>query len=234
MFKKQSFDTNIYMRLLRIVYIFLMLNIAFMIAVLPFFICVMVLALDIRNSLLFGVSLLFFGPSFLAVLSVLQKLKENKDVNPFTDFFRALKANYVRGFLYGAISVFGSIFVLGDIFFMTKITNGKWLIPLFIILFIVINGIVINLMYFQMRNPLRTTRDLLMVAAYYGLRKWYVAILNVCLLVGMGILMVVKPQFGFLLTPSILMGIVYLNCTHLQGSEEQQASNFFEKLKNQF
>ncbi|MBO6454636.1 DUF624 domain-containing protein, partial [Enterococcus faecalis] len=56
---------------------------------------------------------------------------------------------------------------------------------------------------------------------YYGLRKWYVSCLNVFLLFSMFAMMFLKPQFGFVVTPVLFLGIIYLNTGKLHEKQKK-------------
>lgn len=225
MFKKQTFEDNIYMRLVHYCYIFLAINIALLLLNLPFFFASSLLALDSQNVVFFLVALFPFGLSILAVFAVIDEFKSNKEVEPFRAYFRYVKKYWRCGSVYWLLNLFCSLVGIGDSIFFAHIPNGQWLIPFFILLVVLSWGFTLLLYYFKVRNPEASHKDLWRVALYYLLKKWYFTVLNVILAGLILILMILKPQFGFLLTPSILLGLIYLNCSHLHRLKLKESTS---------
>lgn len=192
-------------------YIFLMGNLCLLIMNLPFSLASLILAIDVRNLAVFLFALLFFGPGMIALLAVINELKEEKDVAPVHFFFQSVKKFGARGLFYWLAGWFGTVVALSDILFFSKLSNGKWLIPFFLLALVLAIAFSINCWYFQIRNPENGIKDVARLAFYCTVKKWYFSILNVVLLLIILVLMILKPQFGFILTPSILAGLIYLN-----------------------
>ncbi|MHC5249676.1 DUF624 domain-containing protein [Enterococcus sp. LJL90] len=225
MFKKQSFENNIYMKIFRWVYILLIGNLLFSLVNIPFFFAAVCLALDVRNIPLFALSLLFVGPATIALLHLIDRFKEEKDVEPVKEFFKGFRKLGIKGLIFWLIGWFGIIIGVTDMIFFAEIPQGQWLIPFFILLVTVALAITINSWYFQVRNPNSPFKDVLRMASYFALRKWYVSIVNVILFALIFVLMLLKPQFGFILTPALFMGIIYLNATQLHKVKNATSNN---------
>lgn len=217
MLRKQTFDNNLYMKMFRWAYILLMGSVCFTLAILPFSLAVLFLAVDSHNSLPFAASLLFFGPAMCAVFSVADVFKQEQDVAPVQQFFRAYWQFGLRGLFLWLPGWLGSIIACVDIFFFAKIPNGQWLIPFFLLLAAASISLSINCWYFQVKNPTESIKNILRISIYYVFRKWYISLLNVALYLLVPLLMLLKPQFGFILTPAILAGLIYLNAGKLHS-----------------
>ena len=220
MFAKQRFDTNIYMKLFRWAYILLMGTLCFSLVNLPFFFATISLAIDVRNVLFFALSLLFVGPGFVALFGMIDVFKEHKDVEPVKEFLRKYRQFGLRGFLYGLIGWGASVVCLADVYVFAKLPGGQWLIPLFLILMIIGLAVSINAWYYQVRNPQATMKDVLRLAFYMALKKWYASLLNLVLFAAIFAVMLLKPQFGFVITTSLFAGIMYLNLSFAGGRKE--------------
>lgn len=226
MLRKQTFDNNIYMKMFRWAYIFLLSSICFTLVTSPFFLSVVFLAVDSRNIVPFTVSLLFFGPAMGALFSVIDRFKLDQDVSPVRQFLIGYRRFGVRGLLMWLPSWLGSIIAVVDIFFFSKVTNGQWLIPFFLLVAIVGIALSINCWYFQVKNPRASIKDVVHLSIYYVFRKWYISLLNVLLYLLLPLLMLLKPQFGFLITPSLLAGLIYLNASilHKNGDSSSEVT----------
>ncbi|AZP92513.1 hypothetical protein QJ527_08385 [Enterococcus mundtii] len=211
MFKKQTFETNVYMKLFRLAYSFLAGNLCLLLVNLPFFLVVVTTAIDIRNSLFFLGSLFFFLPAIMTTFVwFVEGIQENEaPVKTFFQLYRWVwkKSMYLGGSGYLVIAI---SFV--DILFFKDQPIGIWLIPLFFIFIILAINLMINNFYFQVKNPEISIREIYHVSFYYVLKKWYISLLNTILVFLLLIVMVVKPQFGFLVTPCLFLGLIYLNC----------------------
>ncbi|MGX7133036.1 DUF624 domain-containing protein [Enterococcus songbeiensis] len=213
--RKQTFENNIYMKLFRWAYIFLMSSLCFTLVNLPFFFATISLAIDLKNTLFFLVALLFWGPGMIALIAMIDRFKEEKDVQPVKYFFSAFRQFWLRGLIYWLIGWFSIVVALTDVAFFAKLPNGQWFIPLFLVLAIVGLSFSINSWYFQVRNPESGIKSVMQMAIFYVLRKWYFSLLNSLLFLIIPLLMILKPQFGFTITPSLFAGLIYLNATQL-------------------
>ncbi|MDU3917669.1 MAG: DUF624 domain-containing protein [Enterococcus faecalis] len=221
MFTKQTFDNNIYMKIFRWLYILFIGNLGLLLVNIPFFIAVISLDIDPRNLPLFVVTLLPIGAGMIALLGLIDTFKEEKELDPFKTFFQKFRQFGFRGFLISLLGLGSSIISVTDIFFFAKTTIGKWFIPLMVLLLIFGLAIMLNAWYFQVRNPQASFKDVFRISIYYGLRKWYVSCLNVFLLFSMFAMMFLKPQFGFVVTPVLFLGIIYLNTGKLHEKQKK-------------
>lgn len=212
MFRRPKFEDNIYMKMFRWVYILLIGNLCTLLAALPFTAAGLLLAIDVRNLPAFFICGLFAGPALMALLALLNEFKEQGDVEPVVFYFRAYRQFAARGLLYWLIGWFGILVSLTDILFFASLPNGQWVVPFFLLLGILTTALSLNCWYFQVRNPNSGVKDVLRIAAFYTFKKWYFSLLNTVLFVAMIGLMLLKPQFGWLLTPALFLGLIYLNC----------------------
>ena len=129
MLQKQTFEKNLYMKLFRWAYILLISNLCLVLVTAPFFLAVCLLAVDPRNLPLFLISLLPFGSGVPALLAVVDRFKEEKDVEPVRCFFQAYRKFWLKGQLFWLAGWLGSIVAVTDMVFFAKLSNGQWLIP---------------------------------------------------------------------------------------------------------
>lgn len=215
MFRKQTFDNNIYMKLIRWLYILLMINLGLTLTNLPFFFAANFLAIAPQNAVWFLLAFWCFGPSMLAALATLDAFKRDQDIEPFKAFF----TNYTRfaraGWTYWTVGLVTVVVAFVDSRFFAKLPYGQWLLPFFLVLVIITFGVILNLFYFRIRNQELGFKEIFKISVYYALKKWYASLLNSCLMALIPLVMIVKPQFGFFLTPVLFLGIIYLNCGQL-------------------
>ena len=211
MFKKQTFETNVYMKLFRLAYCFLAGNLCLLLVNLPFFLVVVTTAIDIRNSLIFLGSLFFFLPAAMTIFAwFVEGIQENEV--PVKTFFQLYRRAWKKSMYLGGPGYLVIVISFVDILFFMHQPIGKWLIPFFFLLIILAISLIANNFYLQVRNPEISIRKIYHVSFYYVLKKWYISLLNTILVFLLLIVMVVKPQFGFLLTPCLFLGLIYLNC----------------------
>ena len=113
-----------------------------------------------------------------------------------------------------------NVLFLADVYVFAKLPGGQWLIPFFLLLLIIGVAVSINAWYYQVRNPQATMKDVLRLAFYMALKKWYASLLNLVLFAAIFAVMLLKPQFGFVITTSLFAGMMYLNLSFAGGRKE--------------
>lgn len=215
MFNKKSFEDNIYMKIFYWAYLILFLNVTLIVTNIPFFLASLFLSFLPGNYWIFWLALILFGPGMITVLACVDEFYETHDLSLWKSLKKYFRAYFVRGLAYWGIFLVALLISLMDIWFFYQTSMAAVAIPVFIVLSVVALAISLSAMYFQIRNPKSKIKDILRASFYYSLKKWYASILNVVLLLAMITLMILKPQFGFILTPTIFLGIIYLNCRKL-------------------
>lgn len=217
--EKENFMDNIYAKIFQYVYWFLMLNVCFFLTTLPLFLSVFVLSLKLENLLLLFLSGITLGPAIKAVMGCVNQLIETKDLSVFKDYVGYLKVNFVESFLSWIVFDMVLFIIISDISMF--VLNGLFLIgiPLFIVLAILLTGLIINIYYFRVMNPNHKFKDIVKLSLYCVLKKWWYTLLNSVLFALIVALMFLKPQFGFFITPSLLIYLVVKNCKVLYRRE---------------
>lgn len=200
------------------VYVLLMTNLGFTLTNGLFLLAILFLAIDIQNVMVFSLSLLFVGPAVITLIATINQYKEindeqgmNNNNKPVKMFLKNIQYFGLRGFIYWLIGWAGTIIGVLDILFFINFSLGKLIIPFFGLLIVFAISTSINSWYFQVMNPKSSIKDILRVSIYFAVRKWYISLVNVPLFVLMFFLMLSRPQFGFIITPSLLTGLIYLN-----------------------
>lgn len=216
---EQTYDNNIYMKWIFNLYSVLMMNLGFSILCALFAIATLFLSVTEQTLGIFLLLLLPFWPAMISIFATIDQYKKNRDLSPFKFFFMNGLRNFgLKGLKYGGIVLLTLTITISDIFFFSSLPIVNITIPFFVLLSALIIAFSMNMMYFRVRNPESKEIDIIRVSVYYLLRKWYVSLLNVLLFSAMLGLMFVMPQFGFLLTPAIFIGIIFLNCSNLHKS----------------
>lgn len=215
MMKKDSYDEPFYMKIFSYAYFFLMLNVLFTLVNLPLFLTTTSLAIDYRNTLFFFIASLPIGSVVISLIGALDDFYESKEIKPLNQFFDSLKKFWLSGLIYWIANlILGTIFLV-DIVYFSNTSFNRLMIPFLMILFLISLGTTLNCCYFQVRNPEKGIFEIIKFSFFYTLKKWYLSLVNVFLFLGMMGLIVVKPQFGYMIGPSILLFLLYLNCQQL-------------------
>lgn len=219
--QKENFMDNIYAKIFQYVYWFLMLNVCFFLTTLPLFISVFIWKLTVENLLIFFLSSVTLGPAIRATMGCVNKLIETKDLSVFKDYFYYLKVNFVEHFLTWIVYDIILFIIISDIYMF--VMNELFLagVPLFIVLSVLLTSLLLNTYYFRLKNPDHPFGEILKLSAYCVLKKWWYTILNGILFVLLIMLMFLKPQFGFFVTPSLLIYLILKNCKVLYRQEER-------------
>ncbi len=214
--KKHDFMNNPFMKVMNWAYIGLTVSVLFALTNLPLVFCALFLAVDSRNLPFFLIALLPFGSACMAGLGVADEFITHKAVAPAKAYAQHLIQAFKRGLLYWVPTLLVVIILATDIgWFAANPALGRFLLPLLVILLAVVLGLSVNLMYLQVRNPEVGPKAVFKLAVYYLAKRWYIALLNAVLLASVPVLMIIKPQFGMVVTPSVLLLLIYLNCEFL-------------------
>ncbi|MGX6970393.1 DUF624 domain-containing protein [Vagococcus bubulae] len=216
---KENFMDNIYAKIFQYVYWFLMLNICFFLTTLPLFISIFALSIQLENLVLFFVSSITLGPAIRAVMGCVNQLIETKDISVFKDYFFYLKSHFTEHVVSWMVYDLMLFIIISDI--LMFVMNQLFLagVPLFVVLAVLLTGLMINTYYFRLKNPDHKYRLIIKLSAYCTLKKWWYTILNSVLFGLIILLMFLKPQFGFFITPSLLIFLILKNCKVLYKQE---------------
>lgn len=214
--KQHDFLNNPFMKVMNWAYDGLTLSLLFALTNLPLVMCALFLAVDVRNLPFFLIALIPFGSASLAGLAVVDDFIAKKGLAPAKDYARYLIKYFTRGLAYWVPTLLAVIILVTDMAWnIIHPELGKFLMPLLTVLLITVLGLVVNLLYLQVRNPEATKRAVFKLAVYYLVKRWYIAALNAVLIAAVPTLMIIKPQFGMVVTPALLLLLIYLNCEFL-------------------
>jgi hypothetical protein len=215
-FKKQAYDNNIYLKWIFYIYCALMLNLGLLLLNLPFFVAANFLALSYPNLGILLLLTLPFYPAIIAIFAVMDKYDKQGHIAPFKDFLtQGIRRFGLTGLGYGSVTTLVLTVLISDMMLFYHLPLAQLSLPFLGLVSLLVLALALNMLYFRVRNPQAQARDVLRLAIYCLLRKWYVSLLNVLLLFAMFAVMFVKPQFGFIITPALFLGIIFLNCRKL-------------------
>ncbi|MGV8983419.1 DUF624 domain-containing protein [Clostridium sp.] len=122
------------------------------------------------------------GPSATALFSVMGKLSRDKEINITNDFFKAYKTNFTQSLFLWVIEI---LIIIALFMYSRFFTNHNFpqiftILMYIFICFVATIGLYILpiLSRFYMK-----TKDIIRVAAYYFVRKPYVSLLNLSMLI---------------------------------------------------
>ena len=209
--KEQRFDKNVYMEFFYWLYQSLASSLCFWFVNILYIAAAFLLSIDGRNVFSFIFSLLFIGPGCIVMIGMTEELAKEKSFSSVRLFIKTFRRFWLKGFFYWLFAWIVSVIMIFDCFFFIRFSYGKWLIPLFVLLACLSVSFSINCWYFQVRNPASKPNQVLRIAFYYTLKKWYVSLLDFLLLTSLFLFFFVKPQWCILLGPSIVFGLIYFN-----------------------
>ncbi len=131
-----------------------------------------------KECLFLYFSLLFIGPGCIVMIGMTEELAKEKSFSPVRLFIKTFRQFWLKGFFYWLFAWIVSVIMIFDCFFFIRFSYGKWLIPLFVLLACLSVSFSINYWYFQVRNPASKPNQVLRIAFYYTLKKWYVSLLD--------------------------------------------------------
>jgi len=163
------------------------------------------------------------GPAATALLSVMGKLIREKDIDITKDFFKAYKANFFQSLFFWVIE----IMVISILYFDIRyLISGNYPRILTILVFIVIVFVILmSLFVFPIISRFYlTTKDVLKTAAYYTIKKFHIAIMNIASFIIVGYIFFKVSTFVLLFISSII-------CYLLMFYQQKIILEMEEKLK---
>ena len=147
------------------------------------------------------------GPSAVALFSVMGKLVRESDIDVTKDFFKAYKTNFFQSLIFWTIEIIIISILFTDVKFFTLNRYPQFLSisALVVITFIFL----ISLFAFPIMSRFYlSTKDILKLAAYYTIRKFYIAILNIASFLLIGLVFLKVSSFIALFICSIICYLI--------------------------
>jgi len=191
-------------------YWFLMLNLYFAIANIPFILALTTLQFVPSNMIYYFITLIPMGPALAALMGSLNKIVLEKDISVTKDFWKFYKGSFSASVRLWTITL-AMIFILAiDIaMFMDK--------SLFVIVspfFIIISLLLLNMVICGLVIMIKTKHKIKMLfilSFYYSIKKFYITFLNTILACFFILILLVKPVFAFMVLPSLIFFLIVRN-----------------------
>ena len=198
------------------IYQLLMINVCFFITTLPLMFAFVILKPTINALPFFFLASIPLGPTLFAASHCLAKITGEKEMQVFKVFFHYWRQNFKKSltttFLLVVVIVVGVV----DLRFFSDYLMLSWLKPLVILLLSMALMVYSNLLFLQTKKDLRL-KELIKLGIYYAFKQLFISLVNGLLLTTLILGMVLKPAVGFLIFPSILLGILFWNSQKLVG-----------------
>ena len=191
-------------------YWFLMLNLYFAVANIPFILALSTLQFVPSNMIYYFITLIPMGPALAALMAALNKIAVEKDISVTKDFWTFYKEDFLGAMRLWSVTL-ALLFILAmDIAVFMDKSVFAIISPLFIILSILLLNIVICglLLMTKAKHKLKT---LLIMSFYYSIKKFYITFLNTILACFFILILLIKPVFAFMVLPSLIFFLIVRN-----------------------
>lgn len=196
------------------IYQLLMINVCFFITTLPLMMAFIMLKPAIFTIPIYFIVGIPLGPSLFSIVYCLNKISTEHEIQVFKAFFsywkRVFKLSLILTmFLMMVISV-GIV----DLQFFSTISFLQWLNPV-IILLISLSLIIYSNALFLHQKEKSSVRELIKISIYVTFKNSIISFVNGLLLTVLILGMIIKPAFGFLILPSLLIAVLLWNSQKL-------------------
>ena len=196
------------------IYQLLMINVCFFITTLPLMMAFIMLKPAIFTIPIYFIVGIPLGPSLFSIVYCLNKISTEHEIQVFKAFFsywkRVFKLSLILTmFLMMVISV-----GLVDLQFFSTISFLQWLNPV-IILLISLSLIIYSNALFLHQKEKSSVRELIKISIYVTFKNSIISFVNGLLLTVLILGMIIKPAFGFLILPSLLIAVLLWNSQKL-------------------
>ncbi|MEH7093727.1 YesL family protein [Neobacillus vireti] len=191
-------------------YWFLMLNLYFAIANIPFILALSTLQFIPSNMIYYFITLIPMGPALAALMASLNKIVVEKDISVTKDFWKFFKGGFPASILLWTITL-ALLFILTiDIAVFMDKSLFAIVSPLFIILsLLLLNMVICGLVIMTKTN--HKLKSLFILSFYYSIKKFYITILNTVLACFFIFILLIKPVFAFMVLPSLIFFLIVRN-----------------------
>ncbi|MBO0419820.1 MAG: DUF624 domain-containing protein [Vagococcus fluvialis] len=192
----------------------LMINVCFFITTLPLMMAFIMLKPAIFTIPIYFIVGIPLGPSLFSIVYCLNKISAEHEIQVFKAFFsywkRVFKLSLILTmFLMMVISV-GIV----DLQFFSTISFLQWLNPV-IILLISLSLIIYSNALFLHQKEKSSVKELIKISIYVTFKNSIISFVNGLLLTVLILGMIIKPAFGFLILPSLLIAVLLWNSQKL-------------------
>lgn len=196
------------------IYQLLMINVCFFITTLPLMMAFIMLKPEIFTIPIYFIVGIPLGPSLFSIVYCLNKISAEHEIQVFKAFFsywkRVFKLSLILTmFLMMVISV-GIV----DLQFFSTISFLQWLNPV-IILLISLSIIIYSNALFLHQKEKSSVKELIKISIYVTFKNSIISFVNGLLLTVLILGMIIKPAFGFLILPSLLIAVLLWNSQKL-------------------
>ncbi len=196
------------------IYQLLMINVCFFITTLPLMMAFIMLKPAIFTIPIYFIVGIPLGPSLFSIVYCLNKISAEHEIQVFKAFFsywkRVFKLSLILTmFLMMVISV-GIV----DLQFFSTISFLQWLNPV-IILLISLSIIIYSNALFLHQKEKSSVKELIKISIYVTFKNSIISFVNGLLLTVLILGMIIKPAFGFLILPSLLIAVLLWNSQKL-------------------
>lgn len=196
------------------IYQLLMINVCFFITTLPLMMAFIMLKPAIFTIPIYFIVGIPLGPSLFSIVYCLNKISAEHEIQVFKAFFsywkRVFKLSLILTmFLMMVISV-GIV----DLQFFSTISFLQWLNPV-IILLISLSFIIYSNALFLHQKEKSSVKELIKISIYVTFKNSIISFVNGLLLTVLILGMIIKPAFGFLILPSLLIAVLLWNSQKL-------------------
>lgn len=196
------------------IYQLLMINVCFFITTLPLMMAFIMLKPAIFTIPIYFIVGIPLGPSLFSIVYCLNKISAEHEIQVFKAFFSYWKRVFqlsliLTMFLMMVISV-GIV----DLQFFSTISFLQWLNPV-IILLISLSLIIYSNALFLHQKEKSSVRELIKISIYVTFKNSIISFVNGLLLTVLILGMIIKPAFGFLILPSLLIAVLLWNSQKL-------------------
>lgn len=196
------------------IYQLLMINICFFITTLPLMAALILLKPTLMALPFYLIASVSLGPTLFATSDCVSRLTEEQTVEVFKTFFESWRKQFKTSL--GMTYLLEMVVIIGivDMIYFSQSDYLQWFNPIIVLIMVVVLMIYGNWLIVYPRS-LKNTKEIIKEATYYAFSKWLLSLVNALLLGILFLTMIIKPVFGFLVFPSLIVILMLWNTRKL-------------------
>lgn len=196
------------------IYQLLMINVCFFITTLPLMMAFIMLKPAIFTIPIYFIVGIPLGPSLFSIVYCLNKISTEHEIQVFKAFFSYWKRVFKLSLILTMFLMMVISIGIVDLQFFSTISFLQWLNPV-IILLISLSLIIYSNALFLHQKEKSSVKELIKISIYVTFKNSIISFVNGLLLTVLILGMIIKPAFGFLILPSLLIAVLLWNSQKL-------------------
>lgn len=199
-------------------YAFLIVNACFMLSNI---LLLFVLFLTVEVNVFIFISLIPTGPALAGTFYAMGKLRREKQISPWQDYWRGYTENFKTALIYWCMQLIVLFILFNNYHFITRTGYFRAFIFLNIALIVFVSGLNLYAIPVMVRFEMKV-KDLWILAILYFFKHWKLTLLNLTTIISFGVIYFTFPFLTLLFLTSVISYLIMFNLRNVMIQLEEE------------